>query len=319
MSALQEPGHQTAKPEQKQIIFKGSNFSRLNFYKLRGLAEVVLAAMLFPAGAWSGEIERLTTSDGQIYRLSTSQLEADVLPGEGGRVIRLFDKSTGQNLTRNVSATEAPAGSGLLIDRVCSTPMTQNRHYEKSPYQVTASKADAMHAEITLECNEMPLGIEKKISITEGERRLKIDYALSNRGGDDFTGCFWSCNVFTLPPGEIYRFFLPFGKISNELNDRGGIARKNYQEFNPKAPLPGNYFVNQPEHDYTAVLGNRSGAAVIAPFPVLDRFYSFQPSSNMSAMLPTVEWFSLRFSLKPLAKGVADAVNHPELADPLQD
>ena len=288
--------------------------------KLSSLAEAVLIAILFPLVAWSAEIERLTTSDGQIYRLSTRQLEADVLPGEGGRVIRLVDKATGQNLTRNVSAAEAPGGSGLLVDRIWAQSGIQSRHYEKSPYQVTASKADAIHAEITLKCNEMPLSIEKKISLTEGERRLKIDYELSNPGKNDFTGRFWSCHAFTLPPGETYRFFLPFGKPSNDLNNRDGIARKNYQEFNPKAPLPGNYFVHQPEYDYTAALGNRCGAAVIAPFSLLDCFYSFQPSATIqSAMLPTVEWFSLPFCLKPLAKGVADAVNHPELADPLQD
>ncbi|NLZ62980.1 MAG: hypothetical protein GX902_04150 [Lentisphaerae bacterium] len=56
------------------------------------------------------------------------------------------------------------------------------------------------------------------------------------------------------------------------------------------------------------------------PFACLELFYSYHPAtSTQSLLVPTLEWFSLPFMLPSYAEGLANAQQHPELADPLQD
>ena len=60
------------------------------------------------------------------------------------------------------------------------------------------------------------------------------------------------------------------------------------------------------------------GAALVAPFELLEYFYCHIAAAG-GTQLPTMEWMSTPLLLRPLAIGQADAVNHPELSDPLQD
>ncbi len=271
--------------------------------------------------AWisAAEIQEIQSGGKTCWRLSTALMEAVVSPEDGGRVIELLDRTSGESLTRFASLAQAPAGSGLFADRIWPKGKGVIRNYETSPYVVVKTKADGQSAEIILRREIAPLSVEKRIILREKERRIQAEYALSNPQAGSFTGTFWSCNVLVPPAKESYKMYLPAGMRTAEMKGTGPVT-DNRVDYSLDQPVGANHFINAPEHDYAAVIGARTGAALLMPFACLDHFYSCHPApSTQSLLVPTLEWFSLPFMLPSYAEGLVNAAQHPELADPLQD
>ena len=252
-----------------------------------------------------------------LYTLENKHLSVTVSPASGGRVIRFFDKKNKEELTNNHLTSQAPTGSGLFSERLWPVKGRQFRHYESSAYKVLNARADKSSAELSLVCKSNPLDIEKTYILRENERTLHVRYSLSNPGSTPFTGRFWVCNVIT-PQGEQWDIQLPEGFYSSDFRKKGKLAQP-VLRHNTKAPRAENNWILEPRQDFGSVSTHgKSGAAVIAPFEIVDLFYCSMPDSAAPNQ-PTMEGLSSVLHIKPLAVGKADAVNHPELEDPLQD
>ena len=251
-----------------------------------------------------------------IYVLSNPYLIAEINPAQGGKVIRLYDKKNKVELAKGFTSLEAPSGSGLFAERLWPLRGGQSRHYERTPYKVVSVKADKIAAELKLFCASKPLDIEKTYILNENEPVLRVRYALTNPGDQPFTGRFWSSSVI-FPAGEKWNITLPKGPYSDNLRHKGPVTELTIAH-DQKNVRPGNHWIVGPLQDYGCVNNTRSGAAIIAPFEFLELFYCHVPSGG-NVNLPTLEWMSSYLHIKPLAVGKADAVNHPELEDPLQD
>lgn len=273
----------------------------------------LLAATFLLNSANSAEIRKIQSDGEEIYRLGNNRLEVDVSPSNGGRIIRLFDKISGRELTPKTSFSISPGGVGLLNDRVIPERGGTCRDYETSPYQTVSAKETDSRAVLTLKCDRMPLAVEKQISLKENESKVFVSYSLTNPGNQDFSGRFWSCSVISPDPKAPHEIYLPEGSY----NDPQAPSRKNHITHTRDPKLQPNHFIYHPKQDFAAVLTGATGAAVVVPFEFLDYFYSYAPAG--AGELPTLEWFTLPFHLKPFAEGKKFAVNHPEMADPLQD
>lgn len=261
----------------------------------------------------SAEIRKISASGEDLYRMSNEYWEVDVLPAEGGRIVRLYHKKAGRELTPRQSLANSPGGTGLLNDRIIRLTGGTCREYETSSYQVVSVSQNRKAAVLVLRKDRLPLTVEKTIILNDHEEKIQVSYALSNPDSKDFNGRFWNCNVISPDPKADHDIFLPEGRYNN----RQGISCSNHivHKHAPKADV--NHFVYQPKQDYAAVMAGRIGAAITVPFEYLDYFYSYAPASDSE--LATLEWFTLPFRLKPLADGKKYAVNHPEVADPLAD
>ncbi len=253
-----------------------------------------------------------------LYTLENELLSVTVSPASGGKVVRLFDKKNGTELTNNHAASQTPSGSGLFAERLWPIKGSQFRHYESSSYKVLNSRADKNSAELSLVCKSNPLDIEKTYILKANERTLHVRYSLSNPGNVPFTGRFWVCNVIT-PRGNQLDIQLPEGLYSDDYRKKGSTQTLPVIKYDKTAPRPGNHWIWNPVRDFGSVsTPGKSGVAVIAPFELVELFYSSVPG-DAGINLPTLEWMTSELHIKPLAVGKADAVNHPELEDPLQD
>lgn len=274
----------------------------------------LLAAAVLSISAAGAEIHKIPFEGKEIYRLSNDFLEADVFPAAGGRIVRLFDKSSGANLTPNVSSAVSPGGTGMMNDRVAPSRGAAVRNYEKSPYQVIFSrKAADGSVSLTMKCDRMPLNIEKKITLKDKEARITVSYALTNPGEKPFVGRFWQCSIISPDPKAAHEIYLPEGSRDNPE----APARKNHITYirDPKASP--NHFIFHPKQDFAAVLTGSAGAVIVTPFEFLDYFYSYTPAEREE--LPTVEWFTLPFQLNPFSEAKKYALTHPEDPTPLEN
>ena len=205
----------------------------------------------------------------------------------------------------------------MLCDRIKPERGSVARDYEKTPYRVLFAGANAKEARIKLVSDNGPLSIEKEISLEDGSSQVRIDYALTNPSTHNFIGSFWSCSLVHPGTGNSCNVFFPEGNYSGEMN--AALQKRGIHYFYDSSKA-GNYFVNSPRRDYIAAVGKRVGVVLTAPFEYLESFYSYQPDRNLqSALMPTLEFFTHKILLRPLSQGKADAVNHPEVADPLAD
>ena len=249
-----------------------------------------------------------------VYVLKNTCLTVEIDLKKGGRVIRLHDNKSGAELTRYAPVSQASAGSGLFADRLWTPNNLQYRHYENTAFEVVSCKADKDRAELKLFCKSEPLDIEKTYILRENERVLRVRYALSNPGNTPFTGRFWSGSVITPGKGK-YQIMLPEGHCS--FNEQGP-RKQAVLDYDPKTPGAGNHWSHAPGQDYGCVFNNNVGAAIVAPFEYLEKYYSCFPA-GAGENRPTLEWMTRYLHIRPLAVGKADATNHPELEDPLQD
>ena len=274
--------------------------------KILSAAAILLFSLLQGAEA---------VSKNGIYILSNSLLTAEIAPAQGGKVIRLYDKKNKAELAKAYSALEAPAGSGLFAERLWPTRGRQYRHYETTPYKVVSVKSDKNSAELKLLCESKPLDIEKTYILNDKEAVLRVRYALSNPGNEAFTGRFWSSSVIA-PPGKKWTITLPRGHYSDKGHK--GPEKKVILTHAPANPQPGNHWLVEPKQEWGSVTDDKTGALLAAPFEFLGTFYCHIAQSK-GADAPTMEWMTFPLHIKPLSVGKADAVNHPELEDPLQD
>ena len=99
----------------------------------------------------SAEISKVSAAGAVLYRLSNEYLELDVSPEEGGRIVRMFHKGTGRELTPRLSLSNSPGGTGLLNDRVINLNGGTCREYETGTYQVALKeKVDADTEPVTI-------------------------------------------------------------------------------------------------------------------------------------------------------------------------
>ncbi len=87
----------------------------------------------------SAEISKVSAAGAVLYRLSNEYLELDVSPEEGGRIVRMFHKKTGRELTPRLSVSNSPGGTGLLNDRVINLNGGTCREYETGAYRVVSA------------------------------------------------------------------------------------------------------------------------------------------------------------------------------------
>ena len=276
------------------------------------MKKIIFASTLFLILALQGA--EVVSKNG-IYILNNSCMTVEIAPANGGKVVRLYDKKHKREIAKLYSPLDAPSGSGLFAERIWSQKGKQYRHYESSSWKVITSKADKNSAEVKLFCASQPLDIEKTYVLNENEPVLRVRYALTNPTDTPFTGRFWSNSVIALQ-GEKWKITLPRGPYSANLQK--GAVKAPVITHDLKSPAPGNHWIVSPQQDYGAVEDSFSGTAITAPWEFLELFYCHIPSGG-GANLPTLEWMTSFLHIKPLAVGKADAVNHPELEDPLQD
>lgn len=264
----------------------------------------------------SAELKPLKSQNGKtFYRLSNQAISFDVDPQQGGRVIRLTRAKSSTDLAAAPSFADAPGGSGFFCDRIRSARGATARDYEKSPYKVLSSHADAAGAKLKLVSTNGPLTIEKEYRIDNTTAQIQLHYAITNPNKAPFTGRFWSCSaVPTGKDGNVTLLFPP-GKPAANLT---AALQKQGVRYSSKTPKGGNYFLKESPRDYMAALFDDQALILTAPYEYLSEFYSYHPEvSAQSARLPTLEFFSEPFVLRSLAEGKAEAIRHPEAADPL--
>lgn len=247
---------------------------------------------------------------GNLQVLTNDRLRLEIDPAQGGRIVSMTALPSGVELTGNPPISASPAGSGLLSDRIRRQRGETDRSYETSAYEVVDSGVQGDQAFLTLRRSVAPLTVEKTITVTDGSFVVSVDYALSNPTDNEFTGSFWSCNL--AGGSKQWRVYLPEGEYTGEMNAK---FQKDGVFYSSKDPKNGNYFVNEPRRDFMAAANGKQTLALIAPFPILDTFYSCMPAQT--GLNPTLEYWTTPFVLKPLAFGKEDAVNHPEEDDPL--
>ncbi len=252
---------------------------------------------------------------GARYTMKNKYLQVMVNADSGGRIEKMTDLQTGNELTVMKSVGVSPQGSGLAGER-----FSRNRNFEKSAYKVSVAKANSQSAELCLSAVSNGIKIEKTFILTKDKASLLVKYAISNLSDSKITGTFWGVNV--IYPGkkpELLKIYLPYGIYNNDFS-KYGVKQKTVLNYIPgKNPVDPNNLVNEPVSSWAAVLDqNGIGAVVDVDFARLDRFYSFLSLVD-GFQVPTVEWFTRRLVLKPLAEGIKDAANRPELDDPLQD
>jgi|GEM_PF-1553812 len=247
---------------------------------------------------------------GALHVLANDRLRLEVDPALGGRIVSMTALPSGVAVTDNPSISVSPAGSGLLSDRIRRQRGKPDRSYETSAYEVITSGVKGNQAFLTLRRSVAPLTVEKTITITDGSLVARVDYALSNPTKKDFAGSFWSCNL--AGGSKKWRVSFPEGDYADRMNAE---LQKSGVVFSSDDPQPGNFFVTDPQRDFMAAGNGKKTLVLIAPFPVLDTFYSCMPLQI--GLNPTLEYWTTPFVLKPLAFGKEDAVNHPEEEDPL--
>ena len=255
-----------------------------------------------------------------VHVIENTFLRVEISPSPGGQGSALIYKRTGRALTRAVSRSRAPGGSGLFIDRFWGAG--QIRGFEKLPYEVTVDDKSPVEASVTLALTHRDLRVEKTVSLRRGVSSLRVRYRITNEGASDYVGKFWVANgVFAgLSPKRVALSF-PYGEyvVGDRMNTRG-IRQCTHLMYVPgEEPPNSNNWINDPSRAWAAALVDDGfGAAVSMEYPFLERFYSWQPGPGGSEPFPTLEWLYTPMRLRPLAVGKADAAQRPEEDDPLR-
>ena len=107
----------------------------------------------------------------------------------------------------------------------------------------------------------------------------------------------------------------PEAKRNNSWKEPNTAPVKNHFTYTPSELKGADIFFYAPQRDYVAVTGKRSGVILEVPFPRLDFFYTWM--SHQSNGYPVLDFFTTRFLLPPLSKGIKEAVLLSVLDDPL--
>lgn len=291
-------------------------------------ASCVLLSLLAVGFDLSAEVVKLekTSRNGQdFYQLKNEYLTVEVEPAAGGRISRIAG-TDGKNLTTAVPPEASCTGSGLLLDRVIrqDSQYTQYRDYERSSYQVTLERRLPNAVELELKRQAEPLSVTKRITLEAGRGSVTVSYTLTNSGKESFSGQFWSAGVILPAGSSALRFYFPYGRLTQGFTDSGGVPQT--LELDNRIGEGSKYvnvIINDPARSWVAALNqDNEGLALLVDYPRFGRFYSYQTTKGAGQeepkQFPTIEWMTQSFALQPLAKGIADAPNRPELADPLE-
>jgi len=261
------------------------------------------------------------TRDGTtVHVIENRFLRVQMSPSPGGQGSALIHKRTGKALTRAVSRSRAPGGSGLFIDRFWGAG--QIRGFERLPYEVTVADKSPVEASVTLALTHRDLRVEKTISLRRGVSSLRVRYRITNEGASDYVGKFWVANgVFAgLSPKRVELFF-PYGEyVSGDRMNAKGVRQCTRLTYVPgEEPPNSNNWINDPSRAWAAALADDGFGAALSPeYPFLERFYSWQSGPAGAEPFPTLEWLYAPMRLRPLAVGKADAAQRPEEDDPLR-
>ena len=254
------------------------------------------------------------------YVLENQFVRLELQPSPGGQGAALIHKKTGRHLTRALSHTRAPGGSGLFIDRFWGD--RQIRGFEKMPYEIRADDKSPVEASVTLALTHSGLRVEKTITLRRGVSSLRIEYRVTNEGTDDFVGKFWVSNgVFAGGREKSVHLHYPYAEyVAGDKMAAKGRRQITHLTYVPgDRPSDTNHWMNSPARAWGAARSSDGfGAAFEIEYPFLERFYSWQPPPGASEPFPTFEWLYAPMKLRPLAVGKAEAEQHPEEDDPLR-
>lgn len=279
-------------------------------------------AVLFAASICLADVEitEATKAGATVHVIENAFLRLEISPSPGGQGSTLIHRRTGRALTRAVSGSRAPGGSGLFIDRFWGG--RQIRGFEKLPYEVAVDDKSPVEASVTLALTHSDLRVEKTVSLRRGVSSAHVQYRITNEGASDYVGKFWVANgVFAGLASKRVELFFPYGEYvaSNRMTSKGLRQCTRLTYVPGEMPPSGNNWINDPARAWAAVVADGGfGAAVSAEYPFLERFYSWQPGPGESEPFATLEWLYAPMKLRPLAIGKAEAARHPEEDDPLR-
>ena len=251
--------------------------------------------------------------------LENQFLQVTVDAAAGGRVVSCVHKRTGGPLTYTASATQAPGGSGLALDRFWGD--RQLRGFEKTPYTLDVAPVAGGKGTVTVTGELSGLRVRKRFFLQENVSSLFVDYAITNEGDAAYTGRFWVANgLFPGGKPEEIRMFFPFGEWCSDQRVQVGQPQISVLTYRPgESPAESNNFINKPARAWAAVsAGDGLGGAFETDFAFLHRFYSYHPRPGSGSAIPTLEWWTRPLHLPPMKEGHEQAAAHPELEDPLQ-
>jgi hypothetical protein len=282
--------------------------------------KLLLSFLIFQITILTFSSEIYVKPFGKKYVLANKYLKAVINVEQGGRVEKFTDLQTGKELTVLESSSVAPQGSGLFGERFFSNNSGNDRGFENDRYAVFASQTTDHSGELELIAVRNGIKIKKKFIITKGRTSLAVKYCITNLRKKNITGRLWCVNMISTKSPEFFKIFYPYGGYGKSFLDHKGIEQNTKLKYSVGSnPENNNSVVNNPAFGWMGVLDNRGNGAVFElDFANLDRLYSFlSPSSGFK--VPTVEWFTRRFELKPIEKGLQEAASRPELTDPLKD
>jgi hypothetical protein len=195
----------------------------------------------------------------------------------------------------------------------------QIRSFETSVYAMEIVDETPARAAVVLTGEANGLRVRKTLSLQRGVSSVDVGYEITNQGDADYTGRFWIANALFPGDAESVRIFYPFGGLTSEYRDLRGAPGVPILSYTPgQKPAEGNNFVNDPANAWAAVSSSAGlGGGFDIPYAFLERFYSYLPQPGGGTPVPTVEWWTRPLLLRPIARGRAEAAQHPELEDPL--
>ena len=271
-----------------------------------------LLILLFSAAAIVLQGADAELKNGKVI-LENSRMYVEIDLAQGGRISKLLDKKHKQDLA---VLDNAPGGSGIFADSFLTPDTTRvDRRYEKSPYTASSIRS-GRKAQVTLTSPKgLPLTVKKSISLADNADFLTADFEITNPGEKDIVSIYRSGNTFRFAGDNRYQVIFPRGRRTNSWKVPDSAPVKNHFTYTPAELKGSDIFIYHPDRGYAAVTGSKAGVVLETPFQKLDFFYSW--FSHKAAGYPVVDFFTNRFLLPPLSKGVKEAVLLTVLDDPL--
>lgn len=169
----------------------------------------------------------------QTYVLENEFLSVSVIPEAGAKIYNLIFKPTGSDLSWHSPITDLkrPVYGGSFIPYDCGgfdeilptvgecdwrgVHLPDHGEAWQLPWNIEDKKTDMKEVSIKTNCKmrASPFFIERRITLKEGESRIRLDYKITNMGKKEWE-FIWACHGSVAPGGNIGkgdRIFLPAG------------------------------------------------------------------------------------------------------------
>jgi len=254
-----------------------------------------LALALHPVQA--GESRLAFTGPNAPAILENALIKVVVDPGRGGTVSSYLLKSSGIDLTATWADAPVGQGFGLCIDRlVCTQPKAKVRDYETSAYAATAVDAGPDSAAVRV-TGISPSAVGRLVQFSKvyrvrtGSTELTVDLEVANLGQTPVIASVWTCSH--VRAGDARQELIYFYPTP------GGVRTESYT----RDPKGDNIFVRDAPQPWMAALREpaRTGLAAAMDYASLGTLYTFMPGRGPDQEFPTLEWWTRRLLLKPVA------------------